>query len=127
MTDDDGKTRSGSKDQSDLDQLRSLGERLKHAQGGSKSQGNRASSGRPSDMGPALRMSTEFIAGVIAGGGLGWFLDKWFETMPLFLIIFLGLGTAAGVVNIIRAANTLSTNAGADKGNDQGGSPPAKM
>lgn len=78
-------------------------------------------------MGPALRMSTEFIAGVIVGGGIGWFLDKWLETMPLFLIIFLGLGTAAGVVNIIRAANALSTNAGADKGNDQGGSPPTKM
>ena len=31
------------------------------------------------------------------------------------------------LAEVIRAANALSTNAGADKGNDQGGSPPAKM
>lgn len=125
MAEENGKTRNGPKGDGDLDRLRSLGDRLNRAQGSHKSRTNRGSSGRPSDMGPALRMSTEFIAGVIAGGAIGWFLDKWLGTMPLFLIIFLGLGTAAGVVNVIRSANALSSKAAADRGKDQGGTPPA--
>lgn len=124
MADDDGKTRNDPNGDGDLDRLRSLGDRLNRARTSGHSRTNRGSSGRPSDMGPALRMSTEFIAGVIAGGAIGWFLDTWLGTMPLFLIIFMGLGTAAGVVNVIRSANAISTRAAADKGKDQGGAPP---
>ena len=62
------------------------------------------SSSSPSALGRAFRMSTEFVAGVIAGGGLGWLLDRWLGTSPWGLIVFLMLGFAAGTFNVVRAA-----------------------
>ena len=58
----------------------------------------------PSPLGRAFRMSTEFVAGIIAGGGLGWLLDRWLGTSPWGLIVFLMLGFAAGTFNVVRAA-----------------------
>jgi len=55
-------------------------------------------------LGRAFRMSTEFVAGVIAGGGLGWLFDRGLGTSPWGLIVFLMLGFAAGTFNVIRAA-----------------------
>ena len=58
----------------------------------------------PSALAKALRVSSEFIAGVIVGGGLGWAFDKGFGTSPWGLIVFLLLGFAAGTYNVIRSA-----------------------
>jgi ATP synthase protein I len=52
----------------------------------------------------AARLSSEFVGGVLAGGGLGWLMDHFLGTSPLGMIVFLLLGFAAGVVNVIRAA-----------------------
>lgn len=52
----------------------------------------------------AFRVMSEFVAGVIVGSLIGWQLDEWFSTTPLFLIVFLGLGTAAGFWNVYRLA-----------------------
>lgn len=54
-------------------------------------------------LGLALRISSEFIAGVIVGGGLGWIIDYWAGTSPWGLIILLLLGFAAGVLNVLRS------------------------
>ena len=62
------------------------------------------SSSGPSALGRAFRMSTEFVAGILAGGGLGWVLDRWLGTSPWGLIVFLMLGFAAGTFNVVRAA-----------------------
>ncbi len=51
-----------------------------------------------------MRVLSEFIGGVIAGAGVGWLLDKLFSTGPLFLIVFIGLGTGAGFWNVYRMA-----------------------
>ena len=51
-----------------------------------------------------MRVISEFVGGVIAGGGVGWLLDKLFSTQPLFLIVFIGLGTATGFWNVYRMA-----------------------
>jgi ATP synthase protein I len=51
-----------------------------------------------------FRVLSEFVAGVIAGGAIGWFLDKVFGTSPLFLLIFGMFGTAAGFWNVYRVA-----------------------
>jgi ATP synthase protein I len=58
----------------------------------------------PSAIGRAFRMSSEFVAGVIAGGGLGWLFDRLLGTSPGGLIVFLLLGFAAGTFNVVRAA-----------------------
>ena len=62
-----------------------------------------------------FRVLSEFVAGVIAGGVLGWLLDKWFSTLPLFLLVFGALGTAAGFMNVYRIASRPTTPAPGDK------------
>ena len=56
-----------------------------------------------------LRLSLEMVAAVVVGGGIGWFLDKWLDTKPLFLLIFLALGLIAGIRNVYQAANRISS------------------
>jgi ATP synthase protein I len=71
-----------------------------------------ASTSDPSAIGRAFRMSSEFVAGVIAGGGLGWLLDRLLGTSPWGLIVFLLLGFAAGTFNVVRAAGATTTSGG---------------
>jgi ATP synthase protein I len=51
------------------------------------------------------RLASEFVAGVLVGGLLGYGLDWLFGTLPLFLIVLLLFGFAAGILNMSRAAN----------------------
>ena len=54
-----------------------------------------------------FRMSTELVAGVIVGAGIGWLIDRWLGISPWGLIVFLLLGFAAGVLNVMRAAGVV--------------------
>jgi ATP synthase protein I len=54
------------------------------------------------DYGTGLQAGIEVVAGVGFGVLLGWALDRWLGTMPLFLIVFFMLGAAAGVLNAYR-------------------------
>jgi ATP synthase protein I len=40
----------------------------------------------------------------VVGGGLGWALDKQFGTAPWLMIVLVILGFAAGLLNVVRAA-----------------------
>lgn len=53
------------------------------------------------------RMVTEMVAGLLIGFGIGWGLDWAFGTLPLFLVIFVLLGLAAGVRVMLRTAAEL--------------------
>lgn len=55
-----------------------------------------------------MRLSTEFIAGVLAGGILGWMFDRYLGTKPWGLIVLLMLGFATGVYNVMRVSSSLS-------------------
>ncbi len=55
-------------------------------------------------MSVALRLSSEFIAGVLGGALIGWVLDELAGTGPWGLIVFLLLGFAAGVLSVLRSA-----------------------
>lgn len=57
------------------------------------------------------RLLSEFIAGVLVGGLVGYGLDYVVGTLPLFLIIFLLAGFGAGILNMSRAANRMSPHA----------------
>ncbi len=52
-----------------------------------------------------FRMVSELIGGILVGLGIGWGLDRIFNSSPIFLIVFSLLGTAAGFWNVIRAAS----------------------
>jgi len=58
--------------------------------------------------GNAFKLSGEFIGGIVVGVGLGWFFDRLFDTSPWGLIVFLLLGFAAGVLNVLRAAGQVA-------------------
>jgi len=78
-----------------------------------RAQGFEQSSSGSSALGRAFRMSAEFMAGVIAGGGLGWLFDRWLGTSPWGLIVFLMLGFAAGIYNVMRASGFMTRSSGA--------------
>ncbi len=59
--------------------------------------------GRPSGFAQATKVASEFVAGVVVGAAIGWGIDKALGTMPWALIVFLLLGFAAGVLNVLRA------------------------
>jgi ATP synthase protein I len=103
--------RSGSGDEADLSaRLRRLESRLGEASS-RRDREARAGSRAASDMsglGKALRFSAEFIAGVIAGVGVGWALDQVAGTSPWGMIVGLLLGFGAGMLNIMRAAGELN-------------------
>ena len=58
-------------------------------------------------MGSAFKLGTELIAAVAVGTIIGFILDSWFDTKPWLIIIFFFLGTAAGILNVIRTANRM--------------------
>ncbi|HEY2891307.1 MAG TPA: AtpZ/AtpI family protein [Dongiaceae bacterium] len=59
-------------------------------------------------IGFAFRIGVELLAALLVGGGIGWLLDHWFGTLPLFLLIFFFLGAGAGMLNVFRAAKELN-------------------
>ena len=92
--------------------LRELGERLGQHHPGrpSDSEPGQRPSADPSAVARGFRLSTELVAGVLGGAGVGWLLDRWFGTSPLGMIVFLLLGFAAGVLNVVRAAGVVPPN-----------------
>ena len=55
----------------------------------------------------AWRMVIELVAGLGIGFGMGYGLDYLFGTMPLFLVIFIFLGLAAGVKTMMSSAKEI--------------------
>ena len=67
----------------------------------------------PSQSGIAFRFTTELVASLVVGGGLGWGIDWLFghfgyHTRPAFLIVFFMLGIVAGIRNVMRAAKEIN-------------------
>jgi ATP synthase protein I len=60
-----------------------------------------------SGLGQVMRLSAEFVGGVIAGGILGWLIDHFAGSSPWGLIVCTLLGFAAGIMNMMRAAGVL--------------------
>src|SRR5262245_46569463 len=52
----------------------------------------------------AMRMAGDFVAGIVVGAAIGWAVDQLFGTWPWGLAVFLLLGFAAGILNVLRTA-----------------------
>ena len=52
----------------------------------------------------AWRMVIELVAGLLIGFSIGYGLDTLFGTMPIFLVLFVLAGFAAGGENMLRSA-----------------------
>ena len=55
----------------------------------------------------AFRMGVDLVAGTGVGAFIGYWIDKWFETAPVFLIALLILGFVTGVRNVVRLARNV--------------------
>ena len=88
--------------------LRRLGERLALQRVSRPAETDTGPRSDPSAIARGFRLSTELVAGVLVGAFIGWALDKWLGISPWGMIVFLLLGFAAGVVNVMRAAGVSS-------------------
>jgi len=70
-----------------------------------------AGGGSAKNMGIALRMASEFASAIGVGVFLGFGVDAVFKTAPWGLVIGLPLGFAAGILNVVRAAQKVSAEA----------------
>lgn len=68
-----------------------------------------SASAKASAMARGFRLSSELIAGVLVGAVIGWGLDRLLSISPWGLIVFVLLGFAAGVINVMRAAGVASS------------------
>jgi ATP synthase protein I len=101
MADDAGKQQPPSLDE--------FSKRLDAARGDPKgAEASRAGTG--ASMGRAFRVGSELLAGLLVGGLLGLGLDRLFGTEPLFLLVGIGVGFAAGVMNVGRAMKQMNKN-----------------
>jgi ATP synthase protein I len=66
-----------------------------------------------------FRLSSELVAGVVVGAGIGWLIDRGLGVSPWGLIVFLLLGFAAGVLNVMRSAGLIAGSP-LDEGTRQG-------
>jgi ATP synthase protein I len=66
---------------------------------------------RGAAMGQAMKIAIELVVGIAVGGFIGKVLDDQFGTAPWLMIVFLMLGFAAGLMNIIRTARRLQAEA----------------
>ena len=87
--------------------LKDFKTRLKIAKSKIKKQVLSDNEKRGSFMGSAFKLGTELVAAVGVGTIIGFILDSWFGTKPWLIVIFFFLGAAAGMLNVIRAANRM--------------------
>ena len=89
--------------------LKRLGERLEQASPGRASD---TLASRPatdhSGFARGFRLSSELVAGVLVGAGLGWLIDRWLGSLPWGMFVFALLGFTAGVLNVMRQAGVAS-------------------
>ena len=58
-------------------------------------------------IGSAFKLGTELVSAVLVGTIIGFILDTWFGTKPWLIIVFFFLGSAAGILNVIKAAKKM--------------------
>lgn len=90
----------------DTERLKALGDRIDALKGtqGPEPRGDE----HYSQAQLAWRMVIELVAGIAIGFGIGYGLDWLFGTIPIFLVIFVLLGLAAGINVMMRTAKEVA-------------------
>ena len=94
--------------QDDEHKLSQLNQKIESAK--SKNQVDNHSNIPPSQLGKVMKLTVEIVAAVGIGVGIGILLDNFFDTRPLFIIIFFLLGGCAGILNVFRVAKSMQNH-----------------
>ncbi|MGH9728855.1 MAG: AtpZ/AtpI family protein [Candidatus Acidiferrales bacterium] len=54
----------------------------------------------------AFELPLLIVVPPLAGGAAGYFLDRWFDTKPILMIILGVLGAVIGIRDVLKAANS---------------------
>jgi ATP synthase protein I len=109
----DGTQRNGNREQPPDDEtalsarLKRLGERLTQVSRPSENGSGPRQTADASAFARGLRLSSELVGGVLVGAVIGWVIDWGLGISPWGLILFVLLGFAAGVLNVMRAAGVV--------------------
>ena len=88
--------------------LNELREKIKEAK--LKNQDINIANNQPSPVGKAMKLAVEIVAALAIGIAIGFLLDDFLETKPLFIIVFFLLGSFAGILNVFRVAKSMQNN-----------------
>ena len=91
-------------DAQDENDFKNLEEKLKSAKGGKEIE--------PSEATKAVNAGIEFTTPMLGGMLIGYGLDQWLGTQPIFIISLFLLGVAAGVMNIYKASQDIGGTIG---------------
>lgn len=67
----------------------------------------------------ASTVGMALVSGMLVGGVMGYFLDKWLNTSPWLLFIFLFFGLIAGIKNAIYYMKKAGIEVGSSSNNDE--------
>jgi len=98
--------------------LEELSKRVKAAEteGGKRESAAPRSDGSMSQaLGLAFRAGVELVAAFVVALGIGWLIDAWLGTKPLFLVVFFFLGAATAFMNVMRVARGMGLQIGFPK------------
>ena len=70
-------------------------------------------------MGDVGTIGTHMVASTFVGLAIGYYLDKWLDTKPIMLLIFLFVGIAAGFKNVYEQARRLQNRVDENESDDE--------
>lgn len=85
-------------------------DRLARAQAGRRDK-TASRQGSTGGMGAGYRLSMDLVSAILVGSFLGYWLDRWFNTSPGFLIGLFLLGCVAGFTNMMRTLRRMDQEA----------------
>ena len=89
--------------QGDKQRLAEIDRRLDKLQAQREEKDRPGPSALPEGMAAIMgRVATELVAGVVVGAFIGWALDQWLDTSPLFMLVMFFVGAIAGMLNVWR-------------------------
>jgi ATP synthase protein I len=89
--------------------LRRLGDQLDRQRASQPTEPAARPASNASAMARGMRLSSELVAGVLVGGAIGYVLDRLLGSSPWGFIVFVLLGFAAGILNLMRAVGGLNS------------------
>ncbi len=102
---------------SNNDDLKNLGERLDKARKVEEEKAPKPKTRGDRSMARAYKVGIELMVAMFVGLAVGFFVDKYLETTPLFILIFFFLGVAAGFRNVYKAAQMMGNQSSSDEEN----------